>query len=148
MGLYSSGLARLGMLSSDSLRACRLVIDTGLHARGWSREEAVEFLFAHAPLSRSLVEAEIDRYICWPGQATSYMVGRLTLDRLRTDGQTRLGSRFDIRDFTTLCSTRDDGPRPVGLASQLDHEHPRRPMSSPGGCGDERLPVRSQLTPR
>ena len=99
MGLYSSGLARLGMLASDSLRACRLVIDTGLHARGWSREEAVEFLFANATLSRPLVEAEIDRYICWPGQATSYMVGRLTLDRLRTDGQTRLGSRFDIRDF-------------------------------------------------
>lgn len=99
MGLYGSAMARLGMLASDSLRACRLVVDTGLHARGWSRERAIEFLFDNAAMNHRLVEDEIDRYICWPGQATSYMVGRLTLDRLRADAQARLGSRFDLRDF-------------------------------------------------
>ena len=82
MGLYSSELQRIGMLTLDSLRAARLVVDTGLHGRGWSRQEAIDFLVANTTLELSNAEGEIDRYIATPGQATSYMVGRLEIERL------------------------------------------------------------------
>lgn len=97
MGLYSSPLDRVGMLSGDSLRACRLVTDTGMHALGWSRAEAVNYILEHSPLSRGIAEGEIDRYIGMPGQALSYMIGRLEIDRLRSEAAARDG--FDIRDF-------------------------------------------------
>ncbi len=99
MGLYRDALDRIGMLTSDSLRACRLVVDTGMHALGWTRDEAVAYMIANSPMSLAEVEAEVDRYIGDPGQAVSYMVGRLELDRLRSEATSRLGPRFDIRDF-------------------------------------------------
>ncbi|WP_062385004.1 DUF885 domain-containing protein [Demequina iriomotensis] len=97
MGLYSSDMSRVGMLSADSLRACRLVVDTGIHALGWSREQAIEYCLAHSPLDRYHLEQEVDRYIGLPGQALSYMVGRLEILALRAEAQRRPG--FDIRDF-------------------------------------------------
>ncbi len=99
MGLYSSDLQRVGMLSADSMRACRLVVDTGMHALGWSRDRAVEYMLAHSPLARHTVEGEVDRYIADPGQALGYMIGRLELDRLRAETSDRLGDRFDLRAF-------------------------------------------------
>jgi uncharacterized protein (DUF885 family) len=99
MGLYSSPLQRIGMLSLDSLRAARLAVDTGLHAMGWTRDKAIDFLLAHTALERSNAESEIDRYIAQPGQATSYMIGRLEIQRLRTHAEQRLGARFDIKQF-------------------------------------------------
>ena len=87
MGLYSDGIGRLGMLALDSLRAARLVVDTGMHAMGWTRDEAIEFLAGVTPLSRSNVSREIDRYLADPGQATSYMIGRLEIERLRERAQ-------------------------------------------------------------
>jgi uncharacterized protein (DUF885 family) len=99
MGLYSSPLHRIGMLDGDSLRAARLVVDTGLHAMGWTRQQAVDFLFENTAISRPTVEAEIDRYIASPGQATGYMIGRLELVRLRREAERRLGHRFDVREF-------------------------------------------------
>jgi uncharacterized protein (DUF885 family) len=99
MGLYSTELDRIGMLGGDSMRACRLVVDTGLHALGWSRERAITYMVDHSPMSRQQVEAEIDRYIGDPGQALGYMIGRLEIDRIRADAEQRLGSRFDIRAF-------------------------------------------------
>ncbi|ONI83541.1 hypothetical protein ALI22I_34195 [Saccharothrix sp. ALI-22-I] len=99
MGLYSDSLARLGMLTFDSMRAGRLVVDTGLHAFGWSRARAVEFLLANTPMAPDLVESEVDRYLANPGQALAYMVGRLEIQRLRRDAETRLGDAFDVRDF-------------------------------------------------
>jgi uncharacterized protein (DUF885 family) len=99
MGLYSTPLDRVGMLAADSMRACRLVVDTGLHALGWSREEAIAYMSAHSPLSPVQVVGEIDRYIGHPGQAVSYMIGRLEIERLRADTERRLGDRFDIRGF-------------------------------------------------
>ena len=99
MGLYASPLQRLGMLTADSLRAGRLVVDTGIHAKGWTRQQAIDFLHDHTALARPSVEAEIDRYIADPGQAVSYMVGRLELDRLRSSAATRLGSRFSVANF-------------------------------------------------
>lgn len=97
MGLYSSDLARVGMLAADSMRACRLVVDTGMHALGWPRQQAIDYMTAHSPLSVHLVEGEIDRYIGMPGQALSYMVGRLELDRIRAEAEQREG--FDIVGF-------------------------------------------------
>ncbi|HEY8472173.1 MAG TPA: DUF885 domain-containing protein [Natronosporangium sp.] len=99
MGLYSDDLARLGMLTLDSLRACRLVVDTGLHANGWSRQQAVDYLLANTANPVTEVETEVDRYIAYPGQALSYMTGRLEIQRLRAEAQAALGDRFDIRGF-------------------------------------------------
>jgi uncharacterized protein (DUF885 family) len=99
MGLYSTPLQRLGMLSLDSLRAARLVVDTGLHALGWSREQAVTFMTDTTTQDRANAESEVDRYIGDPGQATAYMVGRVELNRLRALAQTSLGEKFSIRRF-------------------------------------------------
>ncbi|MFJ6672076.1 DUF885 domain-containing protein [Actinosynnema sp. NPDC091369] len=99
MGLYSDALSRLGMLTFDSMRAGRLVVDTGLHAFGWTRDRAVEFLRANTPMTDHLVQSEVDRYLADPGQALAYMVGRLEIQRLRRDAERRLGDAFDVRDF-------------------------------------------------
>ena len=99
MGLYSSDLDRIGMLSADSMRACRLVVDTGLHALGWTRDEAIDYMLAHSPMSRTQVEGEIDRYIGSPGQALGYMMGRLEIDRIRAGAEEKLGADFDIKTF-------------------------------------------------
>jgi uncharacterized protein (DUF885 family) len=99
MGLYSSPLQRIGMLTLDSLRAARLVIDTGLHSRGWTRDAALEFLLLHTVMEGATAAAEIDRYISTPGQATSYMIGRLEIERLRAMATARLGASFTVSDF-------------------------------------------------
>jgi uncharacterized protein (DUF885 family) len=99
MGLYSDDLARLGMLSEDSMRAARLVVDTGLHAKGWSRQQVVDYLLANTATPSVEVDSETDRYIAAPGQALAYMVGRLEIQRLRAESQRRLGASFDIRAF-------------------------------------------------
>jgi uncharacterized protein (DUF885 family) len=99
MGLYSGDVARLGMLSMDSMRAGRLVVDTGLHAKGWSRQQAVDFLREHTPMPGVEIESEVDRYIAYPGQALSYMVGRLEIQAIRAKAEQALGERFDIRAF-------------------------------------------------
>jgi uncharacterized protein (DUF885 family) len=99
MGLYSSDLDRLGMLSNESLRAARLVVDSGLHALGWDRQRAIDYLLAHTALSADGAAAQIDRYIAAPGQATAYMTGNLEIRRLRELAEGRLGEQFDIRKF-------------------------------------------------
>lgn len=99
MGLYSDELSRLGMLSMDSLRAARLVVDTGLHAKGWSRQQAVDFMVENTPMPPIEISSEVDRYVAYPGQALSYMVGRLEIQRIRADARARLGENFDIRRF-------------------------------------------------
>ncbi len=99
MGLYERDLDRLGMLAADSLRSCRLVVDTGLHALGWSRQQAIDFMAAHAPASRESITVEIDRYIDIPGQALAYRVGQREIFRLRETARERLGDAFDISGF-------------------------------------------------
>jgi uncharacterized protein (DUF885 family) len=99
MSLYSGPLQRLGMLTADSLRAARLVVDTGLHAKGWTRGQAIEFLMSNTSLGRDTAESEIDRYTAEPGQATSYMIGRLELERLREHARVNLGDDFSLKDF-------------------------------------------------
>ena len=102
MGLYTDDLARMGLFAADSWRASRLVVDTGLHAMGWSRRRAVNWMADHTPLPRLEVETEIDRYISFPGQALAYMVGRREIVRLRAEATERLGERFDLREFHDL----------------------------------------------
>ena len=99
MGLYSADLDRIGILSFDGWRACRLVLDTGLHALGWTRQQAIDFMAAHTALSQNNIENEVDRYIVWPGQALAYKLGQLEILRLREDARARLGDAFDIRSF-------------------------------------------------
>ncbi|WP_371779204.1 DUF885 domain-containing protein [Streptosporangium subroseum] len=99
MGLYTSDISRLGMLSFDALRACRLVVDTGMHHLGWSRQQAMEFMWNNTATTHANVRNEIDRYISWPGQALAYMIGRREIRRLRAVAEDRLGARFDIRGF-------------------------------------------------
>jgi prolyl oligopeptidase len=96
LGVYRDNSARFGQLASEQFRAVRLVVDTGIHAMGWSRDRAREYLAEHAP-SQSL--AEVDRYIARPGQALAYKLGQLEITRLRRKAEQALGSRFDLRDF-------------------------------------------------
>lgn len=99
MGLYSSPLQRLGMLSGDAIRASRLVVDTGMHRYGWSRDRAVEFMVEHTATTRPTVVSEIDRYIAWPGQCLGYMIGRRTIERLRREAAAAMGPAFDVKGF-------------------------------------------------
>jgi len=99
IGLYSGEIARLGMLSFASLRACRLVVDTGLHYLGWSRQQAVDFMYDHTATTRAHVRNEVDRYIAWPGQALAYVTGKREIVRLRERARQDLGPRFDLRKF-------------------------------------------------
>ena len=99
MGLYSADLDRIGMLSFDAWRACRLVVDTGLHAFDWSRRRAIDYMLANTALAENNIENEVDRYLAWPGQATAYKTGQLEILRLRAQARERLGGRFDIKSF-------------------------------------------------
>src|SRR6185312_8121841 len=99
MGLYSEAVDRMGMYAADSMRACRLVVDTGMHALGWSREKAVEYMVTNSPLTEGMVRPEIDRYVVSPGQATSYMVGRLEIQRMRAEAEQRQGDAFEVKKF-------------------------------------------------
>ncbi|QFZ17270.1 DUF885 domain-containing protein [Saccharothrix syringae] len=117
MGLYSDDLTRLGMLSGDSLRAARLVVDTGLHALGWTRQQAVDYLRANAVMPDVDIFAEVDRYTENPAQALSYMVGRLEIQRLRGKAERCLGDRFDIRAFHDLVLR--GGPLPMAVLADV-----------------------------
>jgi uncharacterized protein (DUF885 family) len=97
--LYSSDLDRLGMLSGQALRASRLVVDSGMHAMGWTRQQAIDYLLAHTTEDRHSIESEVDRYIIWPGQATAYMIGRLEIDAAREEAKKSMGAKFDLKGF-------------------------------------------------
>jgi uncharacterized protein (DUF885 family) len=99
MGLYSSDIDRFGVLSYDSWRACRLVVDTGMHAMGWTREESINFMFENSALAKNNIVNEVDRYITWPRQALAYKTGQLEMIRLRHKATYLLEDKFDIRKF-------------------------------------------------
>lgn len=99
MGLYEEDLDRIGMLAGDSWRSCRLVVDTGLHAKGWSRQQAIDFMTANAPVPIDEIKVEVDRYIAMPGQAVAYKVGQLEIRRLRRQAEQAQAGDFDIKGF-------------------------------------------------
>lgn len=120
MGLYEDDLSRLGMLSDQALRAARLVVDTGLHAKGWTREKAIGFMTANTPMSLEEIEAEVDRYTVWPGQALAYKVGQLEIAALREEVKARTGRRFDIKAFHDAVLRHGPLPLPVLRESVLE----------------------------
>ena len=113
LGLYTSDVDRFGMLSSAAFRATRLVVDTGLHSMGWDRQRAVDELLAHTASSPDAAAAEVDRYVAWPGQATSYMIGYLEIAALRAEVEQALGERFDLRAFHDRVLERGAVPLPL-----------------------------------
>jgi uncharacterized protein (DUF885 family) len=111
MGLFSSDVDRLGLLANEGLRAARLVVDSGMHALGWTRQQAIDYVLAHTTESPSHAAAEVDRYIAVPAQATAYMIGNLEIRKLRTEAEQALGPKFDIREFHDLVLA--DGTLPL-----------------------------------
>jgi uncharacterized protein (DUF885 family) len=99
MGFYTDPYNDFGRLTYEAWRACRLIVDTGMHAFGWSRQQAVDFMLANTAASATQVDQEIDRYITWPAQALSYKIGELKIRELRARAEAELGSSFDIRRF-------------------------------------------------
>jgi uncharacterized protein (DUF885 family) len=99
MGLYANDLEHIGMLAADSWRSARLVVDTGLHALGWSRQQAIDFMVANVPVSIEQIEIEIDRYVAIPGQALAYKVGQLEIRRVRALAADQRDGDFDIKAF-------------------------------------------------
>jgi uncharacterized protein (DUF885 family) len=99
MGFYQDPYSKFGRLTYEMWRAIRLVVDTGLHAMGWTREQAIDFFRANAAKTDQDIVVEIDRYIVWPGQALGYKMGQLKIRELRSSAARALGSRFDVRAF-------------------------------------------------
>ncbi|MEO7635068.1 MAG: DUF885 domain-containing protein [Sphingomicrobium sp.] len=99
MGLYADPYQRFGTLNDEMLRAMRLVVDTGIHTKGWSRDQAITYMLTHSGMSKTDATAEVERYIAIPSQATAYKVGALTIQRLRKKAEAELGPKFDIKEF-------------------------------------------------
>jgi uncharacterized protein (DUF885 family) len=102
---------RIGERSNEALRAARLVVDSGMHALGMTRQQAIDYMLAHTTSTPGFAAAEVDRYIAVPGQATAYMIGNLEIRKLRTEAETALGARFDLRAFHDLVL--EDGTMPL-----------------------------------
>ena len=113
LGLYKDPASRWGHIQSQMLRATRLVVDTGIHAFGWSRQQAIDYMLAHGADERSAIESEVDRYTSGPGQALGYMIGQLKIIELRDRAKAKLGERFDVRRFHMVLLDQGAVPLPV-----------------------------------
>lgn len=120
-GFYQDPYSNFGRLTYEMWRAARLVVDTGMHAMGWTRDQAVEFLGSNTALSLHNVNTEIDRYISWPGQALSYKLGELTIKRLRAEAEATLGADFDLREFHD--EVLKNGSIPLATLEQQIHDY-------------------------
>ena len=118
-GMYENPYDDFGRLSYEAWRACRLVVDTGMHALGWTRQQAMDFMIANTALSLHEITTETDRYISWPGQALAYKMGQIKILELRRRAEQTLGTRFDVREFHDVILL--NGPVPLTvLESQID----------------------------
>jgi uncharacterized protein (DUF885 family) len=131
MGIYETPYDHFGRLSYEMWRAARLVVDTGIHWMGWSREEAAEFLASNTALSMHEIGTEVDRYIAWPGQALAYKIGELTIRDLRREAEQALDDAFDIRAFHDVVLT--SGGVPLELLAQRVHEYIETTKAATGG---------------
>ncbi|MGB5816112.1 MAG: DUF885 domain-containing protein [Thermoanaerobaculia bacterium] len=118
-GFYEDPYDNFGRLTYEMWRACRLVVDTGVHAKGWTRQQMIDYLAANTALSLHEITTETDRYISWPGQALAYKIGELKIRELRAKAEEALGERFDIREFHDVILRHGPVPLPV-LESQID----------------------------
>ena len=116
LGLLRDPFSAFGQLNSELFRAVRLVVDTGIHAQGWSRQQALDYMQANSANPASDNAIEVDRYIGWPGQALGYKLGQLKIKALRDKAQATLGERFDLRRFHS--AVLDNGPLPLGFLEQ------------------------------
>ncbi len=116
LGLFKDPYQYYGRLNDEQLRAMRLVVDTGLHAKGWSREQAIRYMLDNSSLAPTDVESEVERYIAWPGQALGYKIGDLRIQGLRRKAEAELGAKFDLRDFHR--EVLGDGAVPLALLEQ------------------------------
>jgi len=117
MGFFQDPYSDFGRLSYEMWRACRLVVDTGLHALGWSRQQAIDFMAANTSSTLLNIANEVDRYIAWPGQALAYKIGELKIRELRARAEQELGSRFDLREFHDLLL--GSGAVPLDLLERM-----------------------------
>jgi uncharacterized protein (DUF885 family) len=133
MGFYRDPYSEFGRLSYEMWRACRLVVDSGMHYLGWSRQQAIDFMAEHTALSMHNIRAEVDRYISWPGQALAYKVGELKIRQLRQRAEEQLGERFDVREFHEVVL--GSGAVPLSVLEQNVDEHIAqvRTQSAAGG---------------
>jgi uncharacterized protein (DUF885 family) len=99
MGLFKDPYQRFGTLSDEMLRAMRLVVDTGIHSKGWTREQAIDYMLANSDMGKTDATAEVERYIAIPSQALAYKIGALTILRLKDKAKKELGPKFDVREF-------------------------------------------------
>ncbi|HHI89166.1 MAG TPA: DUF885 domain-containing protein, partial [Hellea balneolensis] len=121
MGMYDRDpLGNLGRLQAEMFRAVRLVVDTGIHAKHWSRERAIEYMRGKTGMTEDEVTREIERYVVWPGQATSYKVGQLKILALRKRAEDILGDTFDLRQFNELILK--NGAMPLGILDRVVDE--------------------------
>jgi uncharacterized protein (DUF885 family) len=119
LGLFTDPYQWYGRLSDEMLRAMRLVVDTGLHSKGWTREQSIRYMLENSSLAESDVTAEVERYIVWPGQALGYKLGQLHITELRARAQSQLGAKFDVREFHSQVLR--DGAVPMGvLTAKID----------------------------
>ncbi|ALT00117.1 DUF885 domain-containing protein [Lacimicrobium alkaliphilum] len=116
IGFYETPYDEFGRLSYEMWRACRLVVDTGMHMQGWSRQQAIDYMLENTALSAHNVTTEIDRYISWPGQALSYKLGEITIKRLRKEAEQQLGEHFDLRAFHDMLL--ENGSVPLNVLEQ------------------------------
>jgi len=120
MGFYQDPYNDFGRLTYEAWRACRLVVDTGMHAFGWTRREAIDYMLANTAVSELDANDEIDRYITWPAQALSYKIGELKIRKLRAYAVIELGSAFDLRKFhDTIVG---NGSLPIAVLEEVVHD--------------------------
>jgi uncharacterized protein (DUF885 family) len=116
LGLYQDPYSKFGQLTYEMWRAVRLVVDTGMHSLKWSRQDAIDFFVANTAKSLLDIENEVDRYIAWPGQALAYKIGELKIRELRARAESKLGRRFNVKDFHDIVLR--DGAVPLDILEQ------------------------------
>jgi len=117
MNIYATPYEHFGRLSYEMWRACRLVVDTGLHSQGWTRQQAQDFFFNNTSLSEANIRSEVDRYISWPGQALAYKLGEIKIWELRRIAEHDLGDRFDLREFHDVVLS--NGAVPLAMLEEI-----------------------------
>jgi uncharacterized protein (DUF885 family) len=119
MGMYDTAYERFGMLSYQIWRAARLVVDTGIHSQGWTRDRAIQYMLEYTALPQHEIETEVDRYIAWPAQALSYYLGEMAILKARAKAEKALGPKFNIRAFHDTVLELGSVPLPV-LEARID----------------------------
>jgi len=120
MGMYTDPYQRFGNLNDEMLRAMRLVVDTGIHSKGWTRDQSIKYMLDNSGESVTDATAEVERYIAIPSQALAYKIGQLTISRLRDEARAKLGSKFDIRDYH--AQVLDTGALPLPILEKKIHD--------------------------